>query len=72
MDDQNAPALTPKEVAANVAAMKLQRAAKNPRALTAENSAQSSSITVVPKYAKGGKVRGGGCAVRGVGKGSTR
>jgi len=61
MDDQNAPALTPKEVAANVAAMKLQQAAKNPRALTA-----------VPKYAKGGKVRGGGCAVRGVGKGSTR
>ena len=64
MDDQNAPALTPKEVAANVAAMKLQQAAKK--------SAQSSSITVVPKYAKGGKVRGGGCAVRGVGKGSTR
>lgn len=74
MDDMSAVPLTAKEVAANAAALKLQEAAKNPKAVTAVKKAQESSITVVPKqgYAKGGKVRGCGCAVKGKTKGTMR
>lgn len=71
-DDMSAPPLTPKEVAANEAAFKLQEAAKNPKAIKAEKRAQSSSITVVPGMKKGGMVRGHGCESSGKTQGKFR
>lgn len=64
--------LSPKEAAANLAALKAQEAMQGPaKAVKTEKKAAESSVTVVPekRFSKGGTVRGDGCAQRGKTKG---